>query len=399
MFSPWGFNTDPAARALLEAMGWQAPDPAAYPTGADLVARYVDPLAAALAEAGVDLRFGACVVGVSRRHHDRLHDGNRAAGVGRGAAPFVLHVAAPDGPIEEVEAGAVIDASGTWTSPNPAGAHGLPAPGEAANADRIAYGIPDVRGAARGDYAGATTLVLGGGHSAMNAVLDLAALARDAPGTRVLWAFRRPLAAVNFGGGAADGLAARGALGEQARTLVEEGLVEVLAPFLVHRVEAAGIGLLVQGERDGRAEARAGRADGRRNRLPARSVLPRRTPARARPGRAGHRRAGAAYRPQPALLRHRAPARRGRASPAGRAGLLHGGHEVLRPGADLLAGHRARAGALHRRLPGRGRGGGAPRRTGSARDRGVLDRPSRLRQRPRRGRPGADGMLWPPQRL
>ena len=151
MFSPWGFNTDPAARALLEAMGWQAPDPAAYPTGADLVARYVDPLAAALAEAGVDLPFGACVVGVSRRHHDRLHDGNRAAGVGGGAAPFVLHVAAPDGPIEEVEAGAVIDASGTWTSPNPAGAHGLPAPGEAANADRIAYGIPDVRGAAKGD--------------------------------------------------------------------------------------------------------------------------------------------------------------------------------------------------------------------------------------------------------
>ena len=255
MFSPWEFNTDLAARALLERSGWRAPEPDDYPTGADLVARYVEPLAAALAEAGADLRFGARVVGISRRHHDRLRDGDRAAGLGRGTAPFVVHAAAADGDIVEFEAGAVIDASGTWTSANPAGAHGLPAPGEAANKHRIAYGIPDVLGAAKDIYAGATTLVLGAGHSAMNAVLDLAALAREAPGTRVLWAFRRPLAAVNFGGGAADGLAARGALGEQARALVEEGLVEALAPFLVHRVEAAGDGLLVRGERDGRADA------------------------------------------------------------------------------------------------------------------------------------------------
>ena len=240
MFSPWEFNIDPAAHALLDASGWQTPEPDDHPTGADLVARYVEPLAAALAAAGADLRFGARVVGVSRRHQDRLRDGNVAAGFGRAAAPFVLHVAAPDGGIVEVEAGAVIDASGTWTSPSPAGAHGLPAPGEAASADRIAYGIPDVLGAAGAAYADATTLVVGGGHSAMNAVLDLAALAREAPGTRVLWAFRRPLAAVNFGGGAADGLAARGALGEQARALVEAGRVEALAPFLVHRRRGRG---------------------------------------------------------------------------------------------------------------------------------------------------------------
>ena len=400
MFSPWGFNTDPAARALLEASGWQTPEPDDYPTGADLVARYVEPLAAALAAAGADLRFGARVVGVSRRHQDRLRDGNVAAGFGRAAAPFVLHVAAPDGGIVEVEAGAVIDASGTWTSPSPAGAHGLPAPGEAASADRIAYGIPDVLGAARAAYADATTLVVGGGHSAMNAVLDLAALAREAPGTRVLWAFRRPLAAVNFGGGAADGLAARGALGEQARALVEAGRVEALAPFLVHRVEAAGDGLVVHGERDGRTEAR--RIDrmvvatGFRPDL----LLPRGTPPRARSGGADDARAGAADRPERPLLRHGAPARRGRASPPGRAGLLHGGHEVVRPGADLPARDGARAGAQHRRLPRRGRGGGAPGRTGAARDRRVLDRPPRFSRRPRRGRPGSgDGMLRPPPRL
>jgi flavin-dependent dehydrogenase len=134
MFSPWGFNTDPAARALLEAMGWQTPEPDDYPTGTDLAARYVEPLATALAAAGVDLRFGARVVGVSRRHQDRLRDGNVAAGLGRAAAPFVLHVTVSDGSIGEVEARAVIDASGTWTSPNPAGAHGPTCPSSANSA-------------------------------------------------------------------------------------------------------------------------------------------------------------------------------------------------------------------------------------------------------------------------
>jgi hypothetical protein len=259
MFSPWRFNVDGAARALLEASGWRAPDAEAFPTGADLLEHYVEPLADALRTTGVELRFEARVIGVSRRHHDRLHEGNRVAGRGRDIMPFILHVAVSDGSIEAVEARAVIDCSGTWSSPNPAGAHGLPAPGEAANADRIAYGIPDVLGAASAAYKGASTMVLGGGHSAMNAVLDLVALARQEPNTRVVWAFRRPLPEVNFGGGAADGLSARGALGAQARTLVETGMIEAMAPFLVHRIERDGNALLVHGDQAG--EARAVRVD------------------------------------------------------------------------------------------------------------------------------------------
>ena len=254
MFSPWQFNVDAAARRLLEAKGWKAPDTDAFPTGADLVALYVAPLAAALAKAGADLRYNAEVIGVSRRHHDRLREGQRAAGRARDAAPFVLHLAAPDGTIQVVEARAVIDCSGTWSSPNPAGAHGLPAPGEAASADRIAHGIPDVLGISRSTYADATTLVLGGGHSAMNAVLDLVSLARQAPNTRIMWAFRRPLADVNFGGGDADGLAARGALGAKANALIESGQVQALAPFLVHRIEREGDRLLVHGDRGGSAD-------------------------------------------------------------------------------------------------------------------------------------------------
>lgn len=245
MFSPWRYNTDAAARALLDAEGWAAPDAEAYPTGADLVARYLAPLAATPALSG-RIRTGARVVGIARRDHGRLHDG-----AGRDAAPFVLHIETSGG-IEVLEAAAVIDCSGTWHAPNPAGAHGLPAPGEAAHAGRIAAGIPDVLGAARTDHAGAITLVVGAGHSAMNAVIDLAELAKSAPGTRILWAFRRPLGAVNFGGGARDALAARGSLGSRAQALVESGAVTALAPFRIERIATDAGRLAVTGRQDGR---------------------------------------------------------------------------------------------------------------------------------------------------
>ncbi len=245
MFSPWRYNIDAAARALLEPTGWIAPDLEAYPTGAELLRDYLAPLGATPALRG-HIRTGARVIGIARRDHGRLHDGTSRAG-----APFMLHVQTRAG-IEAIEATSVIDASGTWSAPNPAGAHGMPAPGETANATRVTYGIPDVLGDARETYAARTTLVVGAGHSAMNAVLDLVELARQAPGTRILWAFRRPLGAVNFGGGARDGLAERGALGSRAQALVESGAVTALAPFLIDRITAEGDALAITGRQEDR---------------------------------------------------------------------------------------------------------------------------------------------------
>ncbi len=242
MFSPWGFNTDAAARALLEAEGWSSPDPEHFPTGAELVAGYLAPLAATAA-LRPRLRTGAKVVGVARRDCGRLRDG------ARDAASFILHVETCCG-VQAIEARAVIDCTGTWHAPNPAGSHGLPALGEARHAAHIAYAIPDVLGAARPDHAGMTTLVVGAGHSAMNAVLDLAELAKAAPGTRILWAFRRPLAGVSFGGGGKDGLAQRGELGARARALVESGAVTAFAPFLIDRIAEQGGALAVTGRQD-----------------------------------------------------------------------------------------------------------------------------------------------------
>ena len=208
VFSPWEFDVDPVAVALLERHGWSAPEAAGYPTGDEIVARYLEPLAAT-PELAPSLRLNARVLGVARAGIDKLKDG------GRDEAPFELLV--DEGGIERrYLASAVIDASGTWTRPNPLGA-GLPASGEAALRERIAYGIPDVLGEARARFAGKRVVVVGSGHSAFNAILDLVALRESEPATQIVWAIRGGAPGRKYGGGGADQLPARGALGAAVR--------------------------------------------------------------------------------------------------------------------------------------------------------------------------------------
>ena len=247
MFTPWRYCVDGAARALLEAAGWVPPPPDDVPTGADLVARYLAPLAA-LPAIAPHLRLGSRVLAVTRRGCDKVRT------AGRAELPFVLRVAGPDGSQQVLEARAVIDCSGTWTCPNPAGADGLPAIGEAAAAAQIATGIPDVLGAERNRYLGRTTAVIGGGHSALNALLDLAALRRaTGPETRILWVMRKERIEAAFGGEGADGLPERGALGTEARRLVESGTVEVLSPFRIAAIRRGDAhALRVSGDHAGR---------------------------------------------------------------------------------------------------------------------------------------------------
>src|SRR5207253_10372819 len=138
-----------------------------------------------------------------------------------------------DGHTEHLLARAVIDASGTYTQANPLGANGRPAMGEPAIADRIFYGIPDVLGPERARYAGKRVLVAGSGHSAFNALLDLAVLAEQAPGTEITWVIRRGDTRQLYGGGADDQLAERGRLGQRLRELVEAGRVQMVTGFKI----------------------------------------------------------------------------------------------------------------------------------------------------------------------
>ena len=139
-----------------------------------------------------------------------------------------------------MRADAVIDASGTWHSPNPAGANGLPAIGETQGTDRIAYGMPDVLGKDRARYAGKTVAVLGAGHSAIGTLTDLARLASQAPGTRPVWLLRGNNPAKAFGGGANDKLVARGELGAAFAALVAAWQITVETDFRVLQIGNEG---------------------------------------------------------------------------------------------------------------------------------------------------------------
>ncbi|KAA9156425.1 SidA/IucD/PvdA family monooxygenase [Microbacterium lushaniae] len=228
LFSGWPELIDAAGARVLAGTGWTAPA-TGYPTGAQWISGYLAPLAATL---GDRIRYGARVVGVSRLGRDRLVD------AGRGEQPFTVHVQPAEGEEYRLQARAVIDASGTWSTPNPAGADGLPALGETATADLLSYRIPDFRD--RAGFEGKHTVVIGSGHSAITAVLALARMARRDPHTTVTWALRRATAGNAFGGGDADELPARGALGATAKEYVDAGLVSLVTGFRVERVTCEG---------------------------------------------------------------------------------------------------------------------------------------------------------------
>lgn len=240
LFSPWPELVDPAAARLLEPTGWQAPSEG-YPTGGQWVSQYLVPLSAAL---GDRVRYGVRVTGLSRRGRDRL------VSAGREGQPFTVHLVDTDGLESRLEARAIVDASGTWRQPRPAGADGLPALGEraAASAGVVSY-LPPTPEQVK-SLAGQSVVVVGSGHSALTAVNDLAVAARTS-GTRVTWVLRRGMIGDTFGGGAGDELPQRGALGVRARQAVEGGLVQMVTGFRTEAVERTEDGVVLVSE-DGR---------------------------------------------------------------------------------------------------------------------------------------------------
>ncbi|MSU50623.1 MAG: FAD-dependent oxidoreductase [Opitutus sp.] len=243
LFSPWRYNVDAAAVRLLAATRWRMPDPEAFPTGGELFTRYLEPLSR-LPAIAARLRLQTKVTAITRVGRDRMKNDP-----GRETAPFRLrlHTAAGE---SELLARTVIDTSGTWQTPNPLGAEGVPARGERELAAHIAYGIPDVLGRDRARYAGRRVLVVGSGHSAFNVLVDLAHLANEAPGTRMVWALRRDNVDGVFGGGTNDRLAARGALGAAVRRLLDADLLTVERGFKLDALVRTAGGIVARsGER------------------------------------------------------------------------------------------------------------------------------------------------------
>lgn len=252
LFSSWRYNIDAAARRLLETPteeydgGWQAPRETSLPTGAQMVDEYLAPLAAHPALAP-RIKYGHRVQAVTRLSAAGAGV-DKARTDGRDEAMFLIRATSVDGGETDFVARAVIDASGTWSRPNPVGRSGLAAIGEdqARAAGVVGSPLPDVLGADSGRFAGRTVLVLGAGHSAANTLISLGRLRRQFPDTTVLWGLR---GAANphrmYGGGAADELPARGRLGTSLRRLVEEGDITVVEHVCVASMvsDASGVQL------------------------------------------------------------------------------------------------------------------------------------------------------------
>ena len=134
----------------------------------------------------------------------------------RAGRRFRLLVTGPDACERIDHADVVLDCSGSWAIPNALGDAGIPAPGERALEDRIARRIPDFAAEPHA-WAGRTILLTGAGHSAQTAARELASLAREAPGTRVVWAVRD--AEPDWGAVPADPLTERAALTAAAEEL------------------------------------------------------------------------------------------------------------------------------------------------------------------------------------
>lgn len=239
VFSPWKYNIDKAARLLLNQTSWRAPDDAELPTGEDLYNQYLKPLATL--EALRDrIYLNSTVVSVGRKNFDKVKT------TGRQDVPFVVRVLS-DGQIKSFEAKAVIDASGTWNNPNPIGSGGVYAAGEVDNSDRIFYGIPDVHGQHIERYKNKSILIVGSGHSSINAVLELGRLKEKFPSTEIHWVLRKQTVDEVYGGRENDQLPARGELGIRIEQLVRGGRVDVYTPFQIHDVMRSQNRLIITG--------------------------------------------------------------------------------------------------------------------------------------------------------
>jgi thioredoxin reductase len=239
LFSPWKYNTDEVASALLRQHGWQEPPGDGLPTGGDLYDAYLRPLAET-PELKAVIETGATVQAITRDGVDKV------VSSGREAHPFSLVV--QNGVLRVDHARAVIDASGTWRTPSPMGASGLPAIGEREAARYVTYGLPDAFGKDRSAYKWKRVLITGGGHSAANVLLDLARIAeRDAP-AKITWAVRSKNLARVFGGGAADQLPARGKLGSDLKALTDSGRLEVITGFYTKQVAVRDNAVTVTGD-------------------------------------------------------------------------------------------------------------------------------------------------------
>lgn len=231
LFSPWQYNIDAAAKALLQRTAWQEPNGEEIPTGNELIERYLQPLAEVV-QIKSSIYTNHRVIAITRKANDKMKSKSR------NEQPFVLYIETED-EVKTFEARAVIDATGTWGNPNPAQGNGVWLPAEKALHASIDYHIPNTE-ANLTAYANKKIAVIGGGHSAINSLLNLAKLKAKESATDITWILRKERVEMAYGGGQNDELVARGALGTRIRQLVDEEKIQVVTPFYITSLKEDG---------------------------------------------------------------------------------------------------------------------------------------------------------------
>ncbi|MCS7047086.1 MAG: NAD(P)-binding domain-containing protein [Gemmataceae bacterium] len=234
MFSPFGMNSTPLGRAVVERSKAVATLPAedALLTGREHIAAYLGPLAETLQS---NIQTETVVLKVSRRG---LLKTDSAAD--RGKRPFRLLVR--DKNKERIEeADIVLDCTGTYAQHRWLGDGGIPAVGELQAEPHIAYGLEDILGERKAHYANKTTLVVGTGYSAATTVCNLAQLAPDNQATWAIWLGRDP-SSTPLPRIANDPLRERDRLAVRANNLAtrDDDNVEYHGGYVVEAVEFLG---------------------------------------------------------------------------------------------------------------------------------------------------------------
>jgi thioredoxin reductase len=228
VFSPWKYNIDKSAKELLRNSGWQEPTESEVHSGKEFYELYLKPLSE-LPALRDHIYLNSKVIAVGRKNMDKMKT------MSREKTPFLIQVQEQQD-IKTYEARAIIDTSGTWLSPNPVGSGGNFAVGEAENADHIFYGIPDVMNKHKMRFANKNVAVIGGGHSAINTILELEKIKDEFPATTINWILRKQKIEDVYGGQADDALEARGALGIRIEKLVNEDRVNIYTPFQIQEI-------------------------------------------------------------------------------------------------------------------------------------------------------------------
>lgn len=246
VFSPWKYNIDKTAEELLLQTEWIPPNKEALPTGKELVENYFRPFAQ-LTQIKPNILLDTKVISIGRKGLDKMKT------AGRENQPFVIKVE-EKGIVKYFESKAVIDASGTWNQPNPIGSGGVFAEGEQALKNAIYYGIPNVKDKDINRYKNKNILVVGGGHSATNVLLDLAEIQKEYPKTQINWVLRKKDISVIYGGKEDDALEARGKLGIRIEKLVNSRKLHVFTPFHILKLIQKKNGIQVIGTLNGKEQ-------------------------------------------------------------------------------------------------------------------------------------------------